>query len=232
MTSMADEQELHAAARRRVIQVVVQYLFLALILFASAGSLAWFWGWVYLGAGVVILAINLVVLPREVVAERGIEREQVKPWDRRITTLSIIPTLAVPVVAGLDYRFGWTARIPDAVHLIGLLLFVLGSLLFTWSMASNKFFSKSVLVQLERDHTVAVSGPYRFIRHPGYSGYITFTLGTPLLLGSLWGLIPALISASLIILRTSLEDETLKKELSGYQDYASSVHYRLLPGVW
>ena len=232
MMSNTEEQELHVAARRRVVQVVIQYLFLGVILFASAGSVAWSWGWVYLGAGVVILAINLIVLPREVVAERGIERDEVKPWDRRITMISIIPTLAVPVVAGLDYRFGWTAEIPDAVHLIGLLLFVLGSLLFTWAMASNKFFSKSVLVQLERDHTVAESGPYRFIRHPGYSGYITFTVGTPLLLGSLWGLIPALFSASLLVLRTRLEDETLKQELNGYRDYALSVHYRLLPGVW
>jgi protein-S-isoprenylcysteine O-methyltransferase Ste14 len=232
MMSNSEEQELHVAARRRVVQVVIQYLFLGVILFVSAGSVAWSWGWVYLGAGVVILAINLIVLPREVVAERGIERDEVKPWDRRITMISIIPTLAVPVVAGLDYRFGWTAGIPDAVHLIGLLLFVLGSLLFTWAMASNKFFSKSVLVQLERDHTVAESGPYRFIRHPGYSGYITFTVGTPLLLGSLWGLIPSLFSASLLVLRTRLEDETLKQELNGYRDYALSVHYRLLPGVW
>ncbi|MCK4963372.1 MAG: hypothetical protein KAS19_12835, partial [Anaerolineales bacterium] len=71
-----------------------------------------------------------------------------------------------------------------------------------------------------------------YVRHPGYMGTILFNLGTPIILGSLWTIIPAWIGALLILLRTWLEDRTLQAELEGYQDYAERVRYRLIPGVW
>lgn len=232
MNSPVESGQQAAAVHKRMTQVVIQYLVLAIILFASAGRLDWLWAWVYLGVGFMILVFNSFVLPREVIAERGETKQDVKPWDRTITTITILPSLAIPIVAGLDERFGWSVVLPLAVHLVGLLMFVLGQLLFTWAMASNRFFSLSVTIQLDRSHSVADSGPYRFVRHPGYVGYITFCLGTALLLGSLWALIPALLLTGLIIVRTKLEDESLRQELPGYEEYASTVRSRLLPGIW
>jgi protein-S-isoprenylcysteine O-methyltransferase Ste14 len=79
---------------------------------------------------------------------------------------------------------------------------------------------------------VVTAGPYRWIRHPGYAGGVVGHLALPLLLGSAWALIPGALTAGLTVLRTALEDRTLREELPGYAEYARQTRYRLLPGVW
>lgn len=101
-----------------------------------------------------------------------------------------------------------------------------------WAMVSNAFFTEVVRIQEDRGHYVATDGPYRFVRHPGYSGAILAFLGTPLLLGSWWAFIPTAIGISGYVLRTALEDKTLQLELEGYQAYTEQVPYRLIPWVW
>ncbi len=201
-------------------------------MFVSSGRLNWLWAGAFLGVGLGILVINAVILPAELIAERGQPGDNVKRWDRVLTTLAGIPTLGVPIVAGLDERFGWSPQIAPVIHLTGLTFFVLGQGLFSWAMASNKYFSTAVRIQMDRGHTVATSGPYRYIRHPGYTGYIVSFLGMALALGSLWAIIPAGLIACLLVVRTALEDRTLQDELPGYKDYARRVRYRLLPGIW
>ena len=228
-----ENSDLTGRIRKRMRQVVVQFLVLAAILFIASGRLDWVWAWAYLGVGVSILAVNTLVVPLELIAERGqIGQEDIKDWDRVITTLNILPSLGAPIVAGLDERFGWSPQLALTVHLIGLAFMVLGQGLFTCSMVSNKFFSTSVRIQMERDHIVASGGPYRYVRHPGYVGYIVAAFATPLALGSLWALIPAAITLCFFVGRTALEDRTLQDELDGYREYAARVRYRLLPGVW
>jgi protein-S-isoprenylcysteine O-methyltransferase Ste14 len=217
---------------KRIIQVVFQFLVIMAILLISAGRLSWLWAWVYFGMGVGILAINTLILSPELIAERGQPRENVKNWDRVLTVLIIFPTLGMPIVIGLDERFGWSPDLDSAIHIAGLAFTTLGQLLFSWAMVSNKFFSTAVRIQMDRDHAVATAGPYRYVRHPGYVGMVISLLATPLLLGSLWALIPAGLTACLYILRTALEDRTLQDELDGYKDYARRVCYRLLPGIW
>ncbi len=221
------------AVVRRLVQVVVQFLLLAVILFIASGDLRWVWAWAYLGVGVGILMVNVLVMPPELIAERGrTDKKDIKAWDRTLTTLIILPTLCVPVVAGLDERFGWSPQLALAVHLTGLAFIALGQGLFTWAMVSNMFFSTAVRIQMDRGQTVASGGPYQYVRHPGYVGYITSLFATSVALGSLWALIPALVGACLFIVRTALEDRTLREELPGYAEYAQRVRYRLLPGVW
>ena len=99
-------------------------------------------------------------------------------------------------------------------------------------MTANRFFSTMVRIQEERGHVVASSGPYRYVRHPGYVGYITAAFATALALGSLWALVPAGLGMCAFVVRTALEDKTLQKELAGYKEYTQRVRYRLLPGVW
>ena len=226
------ESKKSRAVRKRMLQVVITYLILAAFLFISSGRLKWLWAWAYLGVGLGILVINAVILPAELIAERGQPRDNVKRWDRVLTTLAGLPTLGVPIVAGLDQRFGWSSQMVPLINLAGLTLFALGQGLFSWAMVSNKYFSTLVRIQLDRGHTVATSGPYRYVRHPGYTGYTVSSLGMALALGSLWAMIPAGLLACLLVVRTALEDRTLQDELSGYRDYAQRVRYRLLPGVW
>jgi protein-S-isoprenylcysteine O-methyltransferase Ste14 len=227
-----EEPSTSRAVLKRMLQVVTTYLILAAVLFVSSGRMDWMWAWAYLGLGLCVLIVNVSILPAELIAERGQPRDNAKRWDRVLTTLAHVPTLGVPVVAGLDERFGWSPEFIPAVHLVGLAVFVLGQGLFTWAMASNKYFSTLVRIQTDRGHTVATGGPYHHIRHPGYTGYIMSFLGVSLALGSLWAILPAGLIACLLVVRTSLEDRTLQDELPGYRDYAQRVCYRLFPGIW
>jgi len=121
---------------------------------------------------------------------------------------------------------------PTRAVLAALAAAALGYALVTWAMTANAFFSLVNRIQAERGHSVATQGPYRLVRHPGYAGAIVFELASPLALGSLWALIPGVVSALLMIARTGLEDRSLHTELPGYADYARQTPYRLLPGVW
>ena len=226
------ESDLASRVRKRMLQVVIQTLLIAAILFIASGRLDWGWAWAYLGVGVGILVINASVLPPELIAERGQIKEDTKGWDRLLAPLLILPTLGTLIVAGLDERFGWSPQLTVAIRVITLIVFALAQGLFSWAMASNKFFSGTVRIQEERAHAVASGGPYRYVRHPGYVGYIMSWLATSLALGSLWALIPAGLVMCLMVVRTALEDKTLVEELDGYPDYAKQVRYRLLPGVW
>jgi protein-S-isoprenylcysteine O-methyltransferase Ste14 len=235
------KSDVNRAVLRRLIQVVIQLLIQAAILFVSAGRLDWVMAWAAIGVQVGIMVVNtLVILPKnpELIAERGQIKENVKGWDKLLAVLIIPLALGVWAVAGLDERFGWLPQLaadrarPSAIQVVALVLMALGQGLFSWAMASNEFFSTSVRIQEDRGHAVVTGGPYRYVRHPGYVGYVVFTLATPLILGSLWALIPAGLVALAMIVRTALEDETLLKELDGYKDYATRVRYRLLPGVW
>ena len=112
------------------------------------------------------------------------------------------------------------------------IIFVAGYSVTSWAMLSNAYFSAFFRIQEERGHTVCTNGLYKYVRHPGYIGVILQSFGIPILLGSLWSLIPGVFAVFLIVVRTFMEDRTLHKELDGYRDYAHQVPYRLLPGIW
>ena len=232
---ISPQLDLKSAIRKRAFQVVAQYVVIYVLLFLVAGTVQWPQAWFLLGAQLGILIFNFVYLmPRnpEVIAERSEIKAGTKGWDKLLASLSTLIGLVSLVLYGLDWRFRWSLPLPLAWNLAGLALVVLGHLLFTWAMVSNKYFATVVRIQSERNHSVATAGPYRYVRHPGYVGFNLFTMATPLALGTLWGLIPAGMVAALLVLRTALEDRTLQEELPGYREYTLQVRYRLLPGVW
>ncbi len=217
---------------RRMGQVFGTLLLQAVILFGAASTLKWMWAWIFLLAGVVILAFNAMVLPRELIEERGKKKRNVKKWDKTLTSISLIPMLGMYLLSGLDFRFLWTGRLPAGVHIVGLAGVLLGAMLFTWSMVSNHFFSTMVRIQDDRNHQVATQGPYKYVRHPGYVGYILMSVATPVALGSLYGLSMAFLVSAIFVVRTSLEDKTLLAELPGYASYSGKVRYKLVPYLW
>jgi protein-S-isoprenylcysteine O-methyltransferase Ste14 len=99
-------------------------------------------------------------------------------------------------------------------------------------MVQNKYFSTFIRIQEDRHHEVITSGPYHWVRHPGYAGVIVASIALPISLGSLWALIPAFVGACGFVIRTFFEDSILMEELNGYREYAQSVPFRLLPGIW
>jgi protein-S-isoprenylcysteine O-methyltransferase Ste14 len=220
---------------RWLIRESLGVVMVAVILFVSAGRLDWPMGWAMVAVYAVWVGANaLILIPRNpaLLAERATRQAGAKRWDTVLLSIVGLSTIAKYVVAGLDLRFGWTAPLPPWLPIAGLVVAALGYALGTWAMAANAFFSLEVRIQEERGQSVASGGPYRFVRHPGYSGTIAFELASPILLGSLWALIPGVLSALLMVVRTWLEDRTLHDELDGYRDYARQVRYRLLPGVW
>jgi protein-S-isoprenylcysteine O-methyltransferase Ste14 len=128
-------------------------------------------------------------------------------------------------------RMGWS-EVPLWVVLIGYVLLIGGIAVTTWAQAVNPFFELGVRIQKERSHRVITSGPYRFVRHPGYIAAIAMFVGIPLALASWWALLPAALAITLLVVRTSWKDRLLQAELSGYADYARRTRYRLLPGFW
>lgn len=211
-------------------------LVLIAILFGFVGRWDWWAGWalvlVYVvwtvTTAVLILPVNPAML-----AERGEPKAGTKQWDMVLLGILAVLWIADFALASLDVRLGWSPQFPWILRVLGLLVAVLGQdVLFVWAMVSNAFFIATVRIQSERQHRVSSGGPYRFIRHPGYLGAILLALGVPFLLNSWWALIPGMLLVLVMVIRTALEDKTLHAELPGYKEYAQTVRYRLLPGVW
>lgn len=205
------------------------------ILFWCAGRWDWVWGWATVFTiAYYVFGTASVLLPKNpaLLAERTGPKKGAKKWDTLIMSLVGAIILGIYIVGGLDARYGWTSNFPAWAQALGFILTLLGYTLALWAISANAFFSLIVRIQKERRHTVATGGPYRFVRHPGYVGTLLAYIGTPTMLGSNWAILLGVITAILIIVRTTLEDKTLLAELDGYKEYATHVRYRLLPGVW
>lgn len=225
-------EETDQAVYKRLVQVAVMLALFVACIFLSAGRIDWLWGWIYLGLYLAMMAGNALTMDRELVAERAQVGAGTKKWDLVLGSLTIL--LGQPVtllVCGLDERFGWTSfSLP--VQIAGGVIFALGCALVVWAMASNKFFATTVRIQEERGHTVTTGGAYRLVRHPSYLAFALMALGTPALLDSAWGYVPAVLSIAAVVARTALEDKTLQEELEGYAEYTQKTRYRLIPGIW
>jgi protein-S-isoprenylcysteine O-methyltransferase Ste14 len=219
---------------RRIVQVLVSILLIGALLFLSAGRLDWLWGWLFLAAFFLLILASAVVMGKspDLINERGRRAENIKGWDKVLMGTYSLVLFTVPVIAGLDaVRCEWSAM-PLALHLIGVVLAIPAMIMPLWAMSANAYLSTMVRIQDDRGQQVVTTGPYRYVRHPMYVGTIFFGLCIPLFLGSWWTFIPCGLIVAMFIVRTALEDRTLREELPGYAEYAQRVRYRLLPGVW
>lgn len=218
------------------IKTLAQLIFFGLLLFLIAGRLDWRGGWSFLALGAATQILSAILfLPHhaDLISERSKMQANTKSWDRVLAPLvAMVGPLAWVLTAGLDARFRWSGPLPTALW-ISAILVGFGSSLFTlWAMTTNRFFAATVRIQEDRGHHVIDSGPYRIVRHPGYLGAVVYDLVVPLVLGSWWAFIPAVVTVALIFVRTALEDRTLQAELPGYAQYAQRTKFRLLPGIW
>ncbi len=207
---------------RAMVRFIILILFFPAILFGSAGTVNWPMGWAYILMSLGFVVGSRLVLARkhpDLIKERAESGAGAKEWDKLLVWLvAIIGPLAALIVAGLDHRYQWSPDLGLAMQVAALLVLALGTLFSTWAMLENRFFSGVVRIQKERGHCVVSTGPYRFVRHPGYTGGIIANLAGPLALGSLWALIPGGLLVVLVIIRTILEDRTLHDELDGYSE--------------
>lgn len=217
---------------RGIVSGFVNAAVIGLLLFIPAGTLAWPMAWVLVGFTVISMVINSLMVRPDLIDERTHRHADAKPFDRYLVMAIVLTGLAAIGVSGFDFRYGWTVSLPPAVQVTAFVFVVLSGLIVMWATTSNPFFSAVIRIQSERGHSVVSTGPYRYIRHPGYAGWCLYMICLPLMLGSLVALIPGMIATGLDIVRTYLEDRILMSELAGYKDYAARVRYRLVPGVW
>jgi protein-S-isoprenylcysteine O-methyltransferase Ste14 len=233
ITTTPEKPSLDKAGRRRIVVVLLTMAIGWAILFLGAGTLRYPAAWAYVVLQLVVyLTAGLYIIRHNpgIINERdNIQVE--KSWDRVIMWLYAPQMALMPLVAGLDYRFGWST-VPLWLQIISFIMIVPGMVLPYWAMLVNNYLVVTVRVQEERDHSVVTGGPYHYVRHPMYVGIILSFLFTPLALGSWWAMIPGGIAIAAIIARTSMEDKTLREELPGYVAYSEETRYRLLPGVW
>jgi protein-S-isoprenylcysteine O-methyltransferase Ste14 len=202
-----------------------------------SGKWDWWEAWAYAIISVLGFAISRALAARrhpDLIAERArsMQHEDIKPWDKRLAPLLGIGGAMVLVVAGLDARFGWPPDFSLAVELVALVFILAGYALGSYALIENRFFSGVVRIQTERGQYVVSTGPYRWVRHPGYAGGLLTYFATPFFLDSIWAILPVIFITVVLVMRTDLEDRTLQAELDGYRDYAKRVRYRLMPGVW
>jgi protein-S-isoprenylcysteine O-methyltransferase Ste14 len=201
-------------------------------LFGAAGTLRWSTGWLF----VAVLALGLL-LHRTYVArhnpylqkKRQSIGEGTKTWDKVWLVVFWPLMLLIPLVAGVDVVRAQGMPLPKWAWPVGATLFGAGMSVSAWAMGANPFFEGTVRIQ--PGQRVIETGPYRYIRHPGYVGLIQWALRMPLLLLSR-AFVPAVVAAAWVVVRTALEDATPRRELAGYGQYAARVHHRLVPGLW
>ncbi len=236
--NMPGDESAQMIGPRLWIRLTVAYLLGPVILIFCGGDAGWWQAWVYTS---MLLAAGLggrVWAERRhpgITAERQ-DREnfsQAKVWDKVLAPLMAV-SLVFPmvIVAGLDHRHQWSEDFPTLLNLLGFGFIAFGYAFAAWALAENRFFYSVVCVQTARGHRVCDSGPYRFVRHPGYAGNVLALFGVVLALNSLWVLLPALLACVISVIRTALEDRTLLDELPGYLDYAQRVRFRLIPGLY
>ncbi|WP_321473239.1 isoprenylcysteine carboxylmethyltransferase family protein [uncultured Paludibaculum sp.] len=240
---MVSEQESTPQAARTgnpLQGALVKYCVMALVEFSIlrfvSGRGDWYRAWLYvvlkLAAQMVVGRMILRSNP-DLLVERSRMQKGTKSWDKLLAVLvALVGPMSMWIVAALEARWIWPLRVDVGYSTAGFAVCLLGILLTAWAMISNRFFAATVRIQADRGQVVVDQGPYRYVRHPGYTGALAFTLASPFALGSWYALIPAVFTFVVLAVRTALEDRTLKAELAGYAEYANRVRSRLIPWVW
>jgi protein-S-isoprenylcysteine O-methyltransferase Ste14 len=222
---------------RMIVHTTLWLLAMQALLLLAGGDWRWPQAWVFLAESAVsTFAVSFWLLrhdPALLASRMSFRvRPDQKPWDR-IFLLSAIPVFVgwMVLIAFDARRFGWS-QVPLWAQVMGAVLIALCMILAWQTFRFNSFAAPQVRVQADRAHRVISDGPYRFVRHPMYAGAALYFLGMPLLLGSWWGLVLAPFLAGGLGGRAVGEERMLRRELPGYDDYASRVRFRLVPGLW
>jgi protein-S-isoprenylcysteine O-methyltransferase Ste14 len=219
-----------------ITQTLGMFILFALALFLPAGSLTWLSGWVFLVLFFGFFTIVNIWLfkhnPGLLQERMSLGRSDQKGWDKILFPLLLALPFAWLAFISLDaVRFHWSI-IPAWVQVVGAAILLFSFRLLFLTFRENSYLSTVVRIQEDRGHKVVSSGPYHYVRHPMYSAFIPFMLGTPLLLGSWYGVLLGLGFMVVLARRAVLEENTLREELHGYADYMTQVKYRILPYVW
>ncbi len=217
-----------------LLTVPLATFFVGIILFLLAGTIIWLEAWIYLAiffAFMLSMILYFGIKSPETLLTRGKAMPKEK-WDKILTPLYSISFMLLFIIPPFDaIRFQWFP-IPFWIEIIGAFGTAISFLIILLVMKENAFASKAVIIHEDKGHEVITTGPYKIIRHPMYAGFFIMAISTPICLGSLFTLIPAVISIGLISIRIHYEDKLLHEKLKGYKEYAQKTKYKIIPGIW
>lgn len=214
-----------------LVKFIVGIVLISLLLFLPAGTLAFYNG---------ILLCCLLFVPMLILGivlffkfpsllEKRLDSKEKDNTQKGVVAFSRLAFVASFLVAGFDFRFGWS-EIPDFVVIIASVLFLFSYALYAEVMRENEYLSRNVNVQ--QNQKVIDTGLYSFVRHPMYLATVIMFLSMPLVLGSLYAFLIMLVYPAVIVVRIYNEEELLTNELSGYREYKEKVKYRLIPFIF
>lgn len=206
-------------------------LLVALLLFLPAGTIRYPGGLLFLCllfVPMLLLGILMLARARDLLAKRLDVKEKQGTQKGVVAVMGLI-FLSGFILAGLDFRFGWS-KVPLPVVIVASVLFLVGYALYAEVMRENAYLSRTIKV--EEGQTVISTGLYAVVRHPMYTASTVMFLALPLILGSWYALIPFALYPVIMIVRIRGEEKLLKAELAGYEEYTRKVRYRLIPFVW
>lgn len=209
---------------RRAAFLIIQLLFGLGICLLSAGDIKYLGAWILTGLYLVTYVIFFFILPKDVKENRANKDANKALYEKVLVIPMYLFGYGTYVLAGLDQRFGWSTDIPLYMLILAIFIFAIGMLITGWSMRENPYFSK---MQTAEDHPIITSGPYQIIRHPGYLGMMTYLSVVPIILESLYAMLPTLGLILLFIIRTYMEDHYLRTHSPAYQKYAAEVKHKL-----
>lgn len=228
--------KLNIHGKRGIMREFAIVIFGAILLFASAGTINWLRGWIYILVAFLYQAayvLTLLIVNPKLLNKRGkLNWKKTKLHDRYFAVLYPIFGFAAIIVAGLDAVRYELSNISFNTVYPSILVFIFASFVLLWAYINNSHFILTHREDTAGKQQVCTTGPYRYIRHPAYFGGIIYLLCFPFLVGSWLSFVPILLNVALLIIRTYYEDKALKKELRSYEKYSKTTKYKLFPYIW
>lgn len=213
---------------------------LTLVIIVGGGDWTWFNGWTYVISVTLVMGIGLVIINqrnpgvirnRSRLRKTGITDNTKKDAssDRFIMPLIGLCLAGIFFVSIMDYRSGWS-KLPIGVSILGLVITIIGVFVVNLAQLQNTFASKTL--DINPNQQLVDTGLYGIVRHPFYTGFIIWMMFTPIALGSISGIVPAIALTIIFIIRIHFEERMLVKGIQGYRDYQARVKYRIIPGIY
>ena len=221
---------MNSTVARIIARLLALPIVVGLILLLPAGTFDFWEVYVYFGMLLLlmILAMGYFLKHDPELLKRRLEAKEKEASQKIAVAIMAFSILSIYILSGLDHRFDWLG-IALWVQLVGFCLVAAGYLFVVQVMRTNSFAARTVRV--EDSQTLVDTGLYGIVRHPMYSGVVVMYIGTPLALGSWWGLLPLLVFLLGLYFRIANEEEVLVNELEGYASYRQRVRWRLIPGI-
>ena len=214
-----------------ITKFVCGLLIVGLLIFLPAGTLSYSYGWLLIGLlfGPMLIAGFVMLAKTPKFLKKRLDAKEKQGTQKGVVAVAGLMFIAGFVVAGLDFRFGWST-VPTWAVITASILFLVAYALYAEVMRENAYLSRTIKV--EEGQTVVDTGMYGVVRHPMYAVTILLFLMIPLVLGSWYALIAFAFYPAIIIVRLKDEEDLLTRELPGYAEYKKKVKYRIIPFVW